>query len=195
MSKRGLGIIFLILGIVSLIGAVPVLLSGIFKLTDAFKPIASVQSPGEVSIEVVEAGTYTLWHDFRTYSGSTTVSHPPAVPGGFTFTMVRSSDGMTFPLDPTRSHNTFSSPSRESLEVGTFALTLPDTYKLTVECTGGETRAFSMTQGNFLDGMAQFGLRIMLSCLLGFFGLVLLILGIVFILLKAKPKSVPPRLA
>lgn len=188
MSKRSLGILFLVLGIASFIGAVPLLLSGVFKIAQGFKPLATVHSPGEILVQLEEADTYTLWHDFRTTGGGSTVSHPRALPGGFTMTLVRQSDGTVYPLDPARSHNTLSTPGRESVEVGTFAPSLPGAYTLKVETTGGEARAFSLTKGNFLHGMAQFGLRSVMACLLGFVGLVLLILGIVFILLKPKPR-------
>jgi hypothetical protein len=188
MSRRSLGILFLILSIASFIGAVPLLLSGVFKITQGFKPLATVHSPAEAVVQLEEADTYTLWHDFRTTGGSSTVSHPHALPGGFTMTLIRQSDGAVYPLDPARSHNTLSTPGRESIEVGTFAPSLPGTYTLKVETTGGEARAFSLTKGNFLHGMAQFGLRSVIACLLGFVGLVLLILGIVFILLKPTPQ-------
>ena len=188
MSRRSLGILFLILSIASFIGAAPLLLSGIFKIAQGFTPLATVHSSEEVVVQLEEADTYTLWHDFRTTGGSSTVSYPRALPGGFTMTLVRQSDGAVYPLDPARSHNTLSSAGRESIEVGTFAPSLPGAYTLKVETTGGEARAFSLTKGNFLHGMAQFGLRSVIACLLGFVGLVLLILGIVFILLKPTPQ-------
>ena len=96
MSKKGTGILFLILGFVGLVAAVMLLISGIFKMTRGFEALSVVQSPGEVAVQIDEAQAYTLWHDYRTMHGGSTVSHPPALPGGFTFILVRDSDGVEF---------------------------------------------------------------------------------------------------
>lgn len=194
MNKKGTGILFLILGFAGLVAAVMLLISGIFKMTRGFEDLSVVQSPGEVAVQIGEAQAYTLWHDYRTMHDGSTVLNPPALPGGFTFILVRDSDGVEFALDPTRSNSRISSPKRDAVEVGTFAPSMPGPYTLRVSCTGAEARIFSLSEGNILGGMAQFGLRTVLACLLGFLGLVLLILGIVFMLLKPKAKPPPSPL-
>ena len=83
---------------------------------------------------------------------------------------------------------TLSLPDRASVSLGTFEPDQPGDYQLRISATGGEKRQFSLTEGAFLGGVAKLGLRLILACLLGLFGVVFFVLGLIFVLLKAKPR-------
>ena len=188
MTKRGLGFIFAGAGLTALAGAVLVFVTGIFKVFDDFKPVASLLSPGEISISVSEAGSYTLWHDHRVAGGPNPTTNPETLPRGMSFHFSRPSDGATFGLQPLRGTATLSLPERSSICLGTFEPDQPGQYRLEISGAGGEERHFSITEGLLPDGVKQLGLHAILACLLGLFGVVFFVLGVVFVLLKARPR-------
>ena len=66
---------------------------------------------------------------------------------------------------------------------GAYLLKVTDAHDLNHE--------FSLTRGKFTRTITGFGLRLVLTCLLGLFGVVLLALGLVFVLLKRNTSSSP----
>ena len=190
MTKRALGVIFLLVGIGGMAGGILLFFSGLTHMTDTFGAVAQLESPGELKVELENAGKYTVWHDHRLMKSGKTVSNPPHLPTGMTLTLTRDVDGKVFPLTPMRGSTTLSLPDREARGVGTFVVDSSGSHTLAVTATGGENRHFSLTEGEMLSGMAQFGLRAVLACLLGFFGVVFLVLGLVFVLLRPKPKPI-----
>ena len=188
MTKRTLGVIFLLIGIGGSAGGIFFFFSGVSYMTDTFATVGRLESPGELKVELEKTGTYTLWHDHRLMKSGVTVTNPPPLPPGMSFNLTRDADGKSFPVTSMKGNATISLPDRDASGVGTFAIDAAGSYTLAVTATGGEPRHFSITEGEMLSGMAQFGLRAVLACLLGFFGVVFLVLGLVFILLKPKPK-------
>ena len=188
MTRRTLGFIFLGTGLTASTGAVLLFLTGIVTVFRDFAPVATLSSPGATSIRVPAAGAYTLWHDHRVLDGPNPMANPEALPPGMSFLFLRSSDGTTFGLQPLGGTTTLSLPDRASVSVGTFEPDQPGDYQLRISATGGEKRQFSLTEGAFLGGVAKLGLRLILACLLGLFGVVFFVLGLIFVLLKAKPR-------
>ena len=192
MNKRALGSIFIVLGALALAGGAYFAFAGGVKIVSGFTPAAKLAAPGQVSVTVEEAGKVTLWHDYRTMDGASTVSNPEPLPGGFSFAMKRDSDQQEIPFEPIRGSETISLPDRDSSAVGRFNLPSAGSYTLIVSATGGEVRHFSVTEGGVLTKMAEVGGSILLAGILGLFGLMFLILGLVFVLLKGKNPAQPP---
>ena len=186
MKRTHKGILLLIPGILSALVALGFLITGISSFVQQFETLARVESPGSTLVEIEEAGIHTLWHDYRTVYNRTPVSHDSKLPDGFTFTLVRNLDGQEFPLDPPHSTSTLSTASRDATAVGTFSPNLPGAYTLQASSAVGESRVFSLTEGSLLAGIGSLAGRIVLACMFGAAGLVLLVIGIVLLLTKPK---------
>ena len=195
MTRRSLGFIFLGLGLAALAGGLLFFFSGIFRMVKALDPVARISSPDEVTLRIDGPGTYTLWHDHRVRSGPDTTAGPEALPAGMGFSLTRDSDGKEFSLIPVPASSrwTVSTSNREPIAVGSFQPDEKGSYTLKVTSSKGATPGLSLTEGDFRRGLTEAGLRIILTCLLGFFGVVFFALGLVFVLMKKKPT--PPRLS
>ena len=132
-----------------------------------------------------------MWHDHRTVHNGTTHNHPPELPTGLSFSLVRDFDQRKFPLDPSRSRSTVSTPRREAVAVGSFNPDLPGQYTLHVEAAGNDQRIFSLTQGSFLSGFGHLAFYLVLASVLGLVGVVLVIVGIVFLATGSGPGPAP----
>ena len=113
------------------------------------------------------------------------------VPVDMSFSLIRVSDRKEFPALLATMHSKISTPDRESFGIGTFEPDIGGTYLLKVTSMTDLNQEFSLTKGKFNRNITQFGLRLILTCLLGFFGVVLLALGLVFVLLKRDTSSSP----
>jgi hypothetical protein len=195
MTRRSLGFIFLGLGLAALAGGILFFFFGIFGMVKALDPVARITSPAEVPFRIHRPGAYTIWHDHQVRSGPSPTAGPEALPAGMGFSLTRDSDGKEFPLFPVPASSrwTTSTPNRESIAVGRFEPDEEGRYTLKVTSSKGATPEFSLTEGDFRRGFTQAGLRIILTCLLGFFGVVFFAFGLVFVLMKKKPPR--PRLS
>ncbi|HJM63563.1 MAG: hypothetical protein QF405_07170 [Roseibacillus sp.] len=190
MTRRSLGFIFLGLGLASLAGGLLLFFSGIFTIADTLSPVARITSPGEVPVRIDEAGVYTLWHDRKVQAGASSwfeASHWEVVPVDMSFSLIRVSDRKEFPAIIATMHSSISTPDRESFGIGTFEPDREGAYLLKATSTMDLNHEFSLTKGKFTRTLTGIGLRLILTCLLGFFGVVLLALGLIFVLMKKKP--------
>ena len=74
------GVIFLIAGVLGLVAGTGMLIYSVLSLIGSFQPVAVMESPGAVQIQIDEPGVYTLWHDHDTTHNGVTVSHEPGLP-------------------------------------------------------------------------------------------------------------------
>ena len=192
MTRRSLGFIFLGLGLAPLAGGLLLFFSGIFTLDQSLNPVARITSPGEVPVTIDEAGVYTLWSDKTVQTGASSLDYWEMVPVSMRFSLIRVSDRKEFPAHlAKRSPATVSTPDRQSFAIGTFEPDMGGPYLLKVADSLGVNQEFSLTKGRLTRNITQFGLHLILTCLLGFFGVVLLALGLVFVLLKRETSSSP----
>ena len=192
MTRRSLGFIFLGLGLAPLAGGLLLFFSGIFALDLSLNPVARITSPGEVPVTIDEAGVYTLWSDKTVQTGASSLDYWEMVPVSMRFSLIRVSDRKEFPAHlAKRSPATVSTPDRQSFAIGTFEPDMGGPYLLKVADSLGVNQEFSLTKGRLTRNITQFGLHLILTCLLGFFGVVLLALGLVFVLLKRETSSSP----
>ncbi len=192
MTRRSLGFIFLGLGLAPLAGGLLLFFSGIFALDLSLNPVARITSPGEVPVTIDEAGVYTLWSDKKVQTGASSLDYWEMVPVTMSFSLIRVSDRKEFSAHlAKRSPATVSTPDRQSFAIGTFEPDMGGPYLLKVTDSLGKNQEFSLTKGKSARTLTQFGLRLILTCLLGFFGVVLLALGLVFVLLKRDTSSSP----
>ena len=192
MTRRSLGFIFLGLGLAPLAGGLLLFFSGIFTLDQSLNPVARITSPGEVPVTIDEAGVYTLWSDKKVQTGASSLDYWEMVPVTMSFSLIRVSDRKEFSAHlAKRSPATVSTPDRQSFAIGTFEPDMGGPYLLKAADSLGVNQEFSLTKGKSARTLTQFGLRLILTCLLGFFGVVLLALGLVFVLLKRDTSSSP----
>jgi len=193
MTRRSLGFIFLGLGLASLAGGLLSFFSGIFTVAETFIPVTRITSPGEVTFRIDDAGVYTLWRDRNVQAGSHAAAHREVLPANLSFSLIRISDQQEFAWNPipANMHSAISTPDHESFGVGTFEPDRGGAYILKVASAGEASHAFSLTKGNFNRTITQFGLGVILTCLLGFFGVVFFALGVVFVLMKPYASSSP----
>ena len=191
MTRRSLGFIFLGLGLASLAGGLFLFFSGIFTMADTLNPVARITSPGEVPVRIDKAGVYTLWRDRKVQAESQPPAHWEVVPVDMSFSLIRVSDRKEFPAIIATMHSTISTPDRESFGIGTFEPDTGGAYLLKVTDAHDLNHEFSLTRGKFTRTITGFGLRLVLTCLLGLFGVVLLALGLVFVLLKRNTSPSP----
>ncbi len=192
MTRRSLGFIFLGLGLAPLAGGLLLFFSGIFTLDQSLNPVARITSPGEVPVTIDEAGVYTLWSDKTVQTGASSLDYWEMVPVSMRFSLIRVSDRKEFPAHlAKRSPATVSTPDRQSFAIGTFEPDMGGPYLLKAADSLGVNQEFSLTKGRLTRNITQFGLHLILTCLLGFFGVVLLALGLVFVLLKRETSSSP----
>lgn len=195
-NQRG-GLIALLIGVVSIIAAFVFGIASVVPLVSQFEPVSRLQSPGQAPIEVSEPGILTLWHDYRTSFDGQSIRNPEKLPGGFEFVLLNTTTAARYQLETIKARTTISLPDRESLAVGTFSLEEAGTYQLEILAPAGEERVFSVTEGSLFSGMAKFGVRLAIALILGLGGLVLLILGIVFMVRRSPPPAAsqaPPPL-
>ena len=192
MTRRSLGFIFLGLGLAPLAGGLLLFFSGIFTLDQSLNPVARITSPGEVPVTIDEAGVYTLWSDKKVQAGASSLEYWEMVPVSMRFSLIRVSDRKEFSAHlAKRSPATVSTPDRQSFAIGTFEPDMGGPYLLKVTDSLGKNQEFSLTKGKSTRTLIRFGLSLILTCLLGFFGVVLLALGLVFVLLKRDTSSSP----
>lgn len=188
--------IFLIAGVLGLVAGTGMLIYSVLSLIGSFQPVAVMESPGAVQIQIDEPGVYTLWHDHDTTHNGVTVSHEPGLPPGFDYVLARDSDQFQFQLTPSRARTTLSTPGRNSVGVGTFQPDRAGSHTLHIAGPGAQSRIFSLTAGSFLGRFASFGLWIVLGVIVFLAGLLLLALGIVFMVVGpqagAHPEPTPP---
>ena len=194
MTRRSLGFIFLGLGLAPLAGGLLLFFSGIFALDLSLNPVARITSPGEVPVTIDEAGVYTLWSDKKVQTGASSLDYWEMVPVTMSFSLMRVSDRKEFSAHlAKRSPATVSTPDRQSFAIGTFEPDMGGPYLLKVTDSLGTNQEFSLTKGKSTRTLIRFGLSLILTCVLGFFGVVFFAFGLVFVLMKKKPP--PPRLS
>ena len=148
-----------------------------------------VEAPGSAFFEVEEAGTVALWHNYKDFQGGQTVNHDPELPGGFGFELKQMGSATAVPFAPSKMNTSYSTPNVSKSGLGAFTISSPGDYELTVTAPPGESRIISVSQGALMSGFGKLMGSIGGAMLLGFLGVVTLVLGIVFII--AKPKSPP----
>ena len=192
MTRRSIGLILLLLGLVMMLGAAVLGIGKIKGVVSGFSSIATFASPGHTDITIEEADTYSLWHDFETFHDGASVSNPAALPGGFTFTMRETTSGLEVPFIVGSGSSTISSGSLQASGIGTFDIPSAGTYKLEGTNTAADVRVFSVTRGTLLSQVGNIG-GVFLYGIVGFLGFILTIPGILLLIFGGKKTSqVPP---
>lgn len=192
MTRRTLGFILLLFGLVLMIGAGAFAVGGIKSTVRSFQSLTTFAGPGQAEVQLAEDGTYTLWHDNITWHDGTSVNHPPALPAGYSFYLENLDTGTVIPRSPTAGNMTKTINNTESSRVGSFEVPVPGPHRLVAENPGGEVRIFSLTQGSFGQAFRGIG-RTIVCGLAGFLGLALVVTGILLMLFSRK-KTAPPTL-
>ncbi len=188
MSRKGIGIGLLAAGTLCMLGGIVSIGWGITKMIDSFRTIATFEAPGAVTFSVSEPGTVTLWHDYQTLHGGTTIEHPSNLPSGFSFELIDPVRGMR-PMSST-SNATMSSGSTSRIAVGSFDT--PDAGDYEIRIQGPEPRIFSITEGGSMAGLGGFFGGMGFGMVGGFLGFILLIAGVV-VLVTGKRQAPPQR--
>ncbi len=215
MSRKQLGFLALLLGLALIIGATLFGVRGILGAIKGFDPVATVASPESIELTITEPGTFTLWHDHQTWHNGRSVSHPPTLPGGFTFDLITASkatapeaeesprsatslpgipDPVPFKPLSSGSTQTLSINSRQAVAVGAFDIAAAGTYRFTPHNPAGDVRVFSLSKGEFMDSLTGTIGRGLLAAVLGLLGFALAITGILMLTLGRKKNS-PPSLS
>ncbi|MGJ8725451.1 MAG: hypothetical protein ACSHYB_12910 [Roseibacillus sp.] len=151
--------------------------------------LAVVEAPGSAIFEIEEAGVVSLWHNYEVFQGGKTVSNDSQLPGGYSFELRPLGSAATLPFKATGMNTNFTSPSVSKTGLGTFEVSSPGDYELTVTAPAGQNRIISLSEGTMMSGFGKIFGIVGVAIVLGLIGLVTLVLGIVFII--AKPKSRP----
>lgn len=157
---------------------------------EANASLATIEAPGSVIFPIEEAGQISLWHNYQDFREGRTVREDPELPGGFSFELKEMTSGALMPFTPSIANTNMSSGRLSKKGVGTFAVANAGDYELTVTAPAGQSRVISLSEGTMMESFKSiFGL-VGSATLFGVVGLVFLILGIVFLFVKPKPK--PP---
>lgn len=152
--------------------------------------LAKVEAPGSVIFPIETAGTVSLWHNYRDFHNGKTVGHEPVLPGGYGFELREMGSTVTLPFVPSRIDSNVNGTQVSKTGLGSFEIVKAGDYELTVTAPPGESRIISLSEGSILSLFGQIfsqGFGMMIP---GFAGLVTLLLAIVFLVMKPKPK--PP---
>ena len=103
--------------------------------------------PGQTELEVTKAGTYTLWHDYKTIHKGIVYNSPDELEAGTSITALNSF-GQSVPLIP-NSGTSSSSGSHSKISIGEFEINAPTTLLIEVQ---GEMnpKVFSFSETRFL---------------------------------------------
>ena len=105
--------------------------------------LAVVEAPGSAFFEIEEAGPVSLWHNYKDFQGGQTVNHDPQLPSGFRFELKDMSSGTAVPFVPSKLNTSYSTPSGSKSGLGSFTVSSPGDYELTVTAPPGESRIIS----------------------------------------------------
>lgn len=196
MARKQKGLILLIVGVVGIVAAIGLCVASIFPIMSQFQQVVVLESPGDTQIAIERPGTYTVWHDYRTYHEGNLIAHPETLPAGFTIQLVSSDGSDTVTMTPTAINETLSINDRQSVAVGSLEVKKKGAYTLKAFNDAEDKRVFSLTEGSFLGSMGKFGLRLALGLAAGALGVTLFIIGLVLMLTgrKTPPPSqqLPP---
>lgn len=168
--------------------ALTVRLVGVIKQQENSN-LAVIEAPGSVIFPIEEAGTVSLWHNYKDVQNGKTVNNDVELPSGYRFELKKL--GSITPETFVRSsmHTNFSSNNASKSGLGTFEVFSPGDYELTVTAPPGQIRVISLSKGAMMEGFGKILGFAGVAIVLGLLGVVTLVLGIVFVI--AKPKSPP----
>jgi hypothetical protein len=194
MARNRGGVVALLIGIACTLAGLVLGVTSILPLMTQFDPLTVVESPVTVELEIRTPGPHTLWHDHKTSHEDRAISNPETLPDGFEFALVRKRDGERLALVALKDAKSVRLATRDSIPLGTFDAREAGPYTLAIENPAGDQRVFSLTEGSLFKGVARFGVRIIIGLILGIGGLVLLVLGIVFMVRgpQASRPAAPP---
>lgn len=189
MSRKSIGITLLAVGSLCMIGGIASIGWGINRMVSSFRTIATFEAPATAPVTIGNPGKVTLWHDHETIHNGTTVRHPSALPGGFSFELI---DPVRGPQSMTSgSSTTMSSGSTSRVALGSFEI--PDAGPYEIKIEGPEPRVFSVTEGGSMAGVGGFIGGMGVGMLGGMVGFALLIAGVIVLLVGKRKPPVPPR--
>jgi hypothetical protein len=117
-----LSVLIIILGVVCAAG---VLIHSFRTWDDG---VTRVLIPGEHTLKLTEAGSYTIFHEYRSQHNGAVFSNPEGVPG--LVCVVRDSSGKSLPIKPPLGTQTYSLGSYSGQAIFTFEVDFPGTYFL-----------------------------------------------------------------
>ena len=126
--------------------------------------------PGEVSIDIRQAGKYTLWHEAKTMINGQILSFADDLPSGTTIKVVKQPEGTPVPLRSGGSGHMEKTGIRR-VTVGSLTFTSPGHYRFVVDGLP-EKRAFYLEQSKFA--------KVLLTIMLGFLGMLVFFAAVGF---------------
>jgi len=108
---------------------VPLLLRAIRTIADA--DMHRMVAPGSAEFTLSEAGSYTIFHEYRSVHEGRTYSGGEAV--GLSITLARVDDGSEIPLEPSDTKTSYSYGSRSGASLTAFDLDRPGPVVLTAK--------------------------------------------------------------
>ena len=156
--------------------------------------LAVIEAPGSAFFEIEDAGTVWLWHNYEDYHEGEKVTNDPQLPSGFNFELKPLGGGTPVPFEASKFRPSGNPPGVSTTGLGTFSVTSPGDYELTVTSPPGQSRLISLTEKERLDGNKEIYILLVGAVVPAFIGLVTLLLGIVFVIAKPKsPPFIPPH--
>jgi hypothetical protein len=104
--------------------------------------------PGEVSINIKKPGTYTLWHEAKTFIEGQFMSFPDDLPSGTTIKVLKQPDGTPVSLRRGSASHMEKSGTRR-VAIGKLTFNSPGHYRFVVDGLS-EKRAFYLQESKFL---------------------------------------------
>ncbi len=187
-----LPVIVLVLGVA---GFAVLLYGGISGIEEK---LTRVVVPGEETITLTEAGTYTVFHEHQSVVDGKTYSNPPTLEG-LTVTLTSEDSGVAIPLSSATASSNYDLGSKSGVGVGQFEISAPGQYVLSASYAPGQDGpevVLTLVPG-FMGGLAGTIFGAFASC---FGSLALAVILTIVILVKrfrsaSPPAAEPPRAA
>lgn len=156
--------------------------------------LATIEAPGSAFFPVEVTGKVSLWHNYEDVHGGEVIHHEPQIPHGFAFELKEMSSGVLLPFTPAFADVSTNNGPLSKKGLGSFEITTPGDYELSVTTPPGDSRIISLSKGGFFNDIGKVGFPGLIAAFSGVLGLIFLIIAILLMILnsKARKRNHPP---